>query len=368
MSRQAQRRREVTPGPRVRPRAPAGPLTGKVGWLSLLGACLAAAVFAATDPLATLKAFSDFPAVDVRRLHAGDILGEPGSLMSLPQGISAQTCFTVPVTAEEAARRLLVWDPSAHEALKALAFHAVNEPCQAADFQSLNLKSSRRSFLWLLDKTLATTAGQSELNLTRDEARQLADCAKGNPDPQAIGGCWAKLLQERATAFQRRGFAGVSPYEATGETVSPAAQLRAMLGEQPTVANEFAPLLQQCGVLGDVGIATLKPLHYWGLYEANHRATFVLGVVYLLPLGDHYQLLDAQYYVSGTYYTFVTLYEVWPTRVGEKPEALVWRGDFIAAPTLAFTKGFDRLAYGAIMVQEVKKAIRTFQDDVKVRH
>jgi hypothetical protein len=336
--------------------------------LSFLGACLSVATFAATDPLERLKSFSEFPAVDLRRLHAGDILGEPGSLMNFPQGISAQTCFAVPVTAEEAAKRLLVWDPSAHETLKAIAFHPVSEPCQAVDFQNLNLRSNKRSFLWLLDKTRATTAGESELNLTRDEARQLADCAKENPDPQAISGCWAKLLLERVTEFQRRGFSGVPPYEATGETVSPAAQLRAMLREQPTVAGEFAPLLEKCGVLGDEEAATLKPFHYWGLYEANHHATFVLGVVYLLPLGDHYQLLDAQYYVSGTYYTFVTLYEIWPTRVGEKSEALVWRGDFIAAPTLAFTKGFDRLAYGAIMVQEVKKAIRSFQDDVKVKN
>jgi hypothetical protein len=87
--------------------------------------------------------------------------------------------------------------------------------------------------------------------------------------------------------------------------------------------------------------------------------------VYLLPLGEHYQLLDAQYFVSGTYYTFVTLYEVWPSRIGDKQAAVVWRGDFIAAPTLAFTRGFERLAYGSIMLQEVKKAIRSFQDAVK---
>jgi hypothetical protein len=332
---------------------------------SFFGACVSVAAFAGTDPLESLKTFSEFPSVDLRGLHEGNILGEPGSLMNFPQGISAQTCFAVPVTAAEAARRLQVWDPSLHAKLKAIEFHTVSEPCEPADFKSLSLQSSQRSFRWLLDETFATTAGKSELNLTRDEARQLADCAKSNPDQQAVGACWAKLLLERATAFQRRGFAGVPPYEATGETISPAAQLRAMLREQPAVAREFAPLLRQCGVLGDEETATLKPFHYWGLYEANHHATFNLGVVYLLPLGDRYQLLDAQYYVSGTYYTFVTLYEIWPTRVGERPAALVWRGDFIAAPTLAFARGFDRLAYGSIMLQELKKAIRAFQDDVK---
>jgi len=337
-----------------------------VRW-SMLSAALSVPACAATDPLEQLKGFSEFPAVDVRRLQAGDILGEPGSLMSLPQGISVQTCFAVPLSAAEAAQRLLVWDPSPHASLKALAFHPVSEPSQAADFQNLTLKSDKRSVSWLLDKTHTTTADGSELNLTRTEARQLAECAKASPDPQGSGDCWAKLLLARATAFQSRGFAGVPPYEATGETVAPATQILAMLREQPTVSREFAELLRQCGVFGTDGGTKLKAFHYWGLYEANRRATFCLGVVYLLPLGDHYQLLDVQYYVSGTYYAFVTLYEIWPIRNGEKSEALIWRGDFIAAPTLAFAKGFDRLAYGSIMVQEVKKAIRAFQADVKVK-
>jgi len=85
---------------------------------------------------------------------------------------------------------------------------------------------------------------------------------------------------------------------------------------------------------------------------------------YLLPVGDHHQLLDVQYYVSGVYYACVTLYEVWPIREGARLGSLVWRGDFFAAPTLAFTKGTDRLAYGAIMLQELKKAVRCFQKNV----
>jgi hypothetical protein len=130
------------------------------------------------------------------------------------------------------------------------------------------------------------------------------------------------------------------------------------------VALEFEPLLRQSGVLGDARAATLKAFYYWGVYEANHRGTLTLGVVYLLPLGDRYQLLDSQYYVSGTYYTSVTLYEVWPSQVGDKPGALVWRGDFFAAPALSYARGFERLAYGTIMLAELKKTIRCFQDDI----
>jgi len=78
-------------------------------------------------------------------------------------------------------------------------------------------------------------------------------------------------------------------------------------------------------------------------------------------------VMDEEYYVCGNYYTSVTLYEVWPIQVGQRTGALVWRGDFFAAPTLSFTKGTERIAYGAIMLQEIKKEIRSFQEDVKAK-
>jgi hypothetical protein len=86
-----------------------------------------------------------------------------------------------------------------------------------------------------------------------------------------------------------------------------------------------------------------------------------------LAVGDHHQLLDAQYYVSGTYYACVTLYEVWPIRDGGRSGSVVWRGDYFAAPSLAVTKGTERLAYGAIMLQELKKAVRCFQKDATAK-
>jgi hypothetical protein len=260
---------------------------------------------------------------------------------------------------------LQVWDPLPHEALKVFAYQAMRGPCEVADFQSLSLKSNQGAIRWLLDKTLATTADKSDLNLTHAEAQQLANCANSNPDPQDIGVCWGELLHERAAAFQREGFDGLLPYEVTGATVSPAAQLREMLREQPAVARQFATLLRQSGLLGDQWAESLTPTLYWTLFEANHRATLSLGAIYLLPQGDHYQLLDVQYYVSGKYYAAATLCEIWPIRVGEKSGALVWRGDFVAAPTLAFTKGADRIVYGAILLQEIKKVVRCFQDDAR---
>ena len=334
----------------------------------LLGGLLAAAMVAkASDPLEDVKSFSDFPATDLRRVLDGDVLGTRGSLMNFPNGLSAQTCFVTTKAPAETARRLLLWDPLPHEALNVFAYQAVHAPCAAEDFQTLSLKSGQGPIRWLLDKTLATTAGKSDLNLTHAEAQQLAADVIGNPDSQGVSASWAKLLRERAVAFQRQGFDGLPPYEVNGATISPATQLREMFLSQPAMVHQFETLLQQSGLLGDQRSGLLTPTLYWTLFTANHHATLSLGAIYWLPEGNHYQVLDVQYYVSSKYYAAATLSEIWPIRVGEKVGALVWRGDFVAAPTLTMARGIDRIVYGAILLQEVKKVVRCFQDDLRVK-
>lgn len=333
----------------------------------LLRDFLSPTAIAQADPLASLRTFSDLGPIDLRKLHEGEILGPPGSPMRYPNGFQTETCFAVPVAPEEVARRLQIWDPSLHPTLKTIAFYRVSDPCSAADFDRLNFIPGNQPLRWLLKRSLATTAQKSDLHLSRAEAQRLGACVKEKPTPEAVAACWTKLLLERARLFQRDGFAGVVPYELCGDTVSPFDCLRAMLRERPAVALEFRSLLCQSRLLGEPspGSVVPKAFHYWGVYEANAHGTLTLGVVYLLPLADRYQLLDAQYYVSGTYFTSVTLYEVWPCQVGDKTGALVWRGDFFAAPNLPYTKGIERLAYGVVVLQELKKNIRCFQDDIR---
>lgn len=329
------------------------------GWIvctSLLFPAVAAA-----DPLQKLGSFSAFSSVDIKRLEAGEILGEPGSQMDFPNGISTETCFVVPIPADEAAKRLQMWDPSLHGTLKTLEFHPIAKSCTDADFQSLRLNPGNRPHRWLLDKSLATTAAKSELHLSREECQRLANLANTKPSAESINAYWSRVLLERTKQFQQTGFAGLPSYEVTSQRVSPQAHLRTLMSEREAIAREFALLLQQCGMFGTDGKATLDPYHYWALYEANHHATLTLGAVYLRPEADRFQLLDVQYYVNGTYYTFATLYEVWPIQLGQKSGALIWRGDFFSAPKLAYTRGVERLAYAAVMLQELKTSIRYFQ-------
>jgi hypothetical protein len=319
------------------------------------------------DPVQAIKSFSDFQQIDLNRVLNGEILSERDAPMNFPNGISAQTCYAMALPAADAAKHLQLWNPAPYAELKVFAFHEVHVPPQSSDFQSLDFHASQSPVRWLLGKTMATTPTKSDLNLTRDEAKQLSDCVPKKADPAKVSECWANLLTARAIAFQQKGLAGTMPYEVAGEAVSPSEQMRSMLLEQLTVSHEFLPLLKAIGLLGKDTRPSLTPIYYWTLFDADYHGTISLGAVYLLPVGDRFQILDMEYYVNANYYTSATLYEVWPVDNQGKPAALVWRGDFFAAPTLRFTKGTDRIAYGALMLQDIKKEIRAMQAGAKAR-
>jgi hypothetical protein len=351
-------------------------MTGKAmtrrlaGLLLALGAgCLlsVAATTESSDPVETIKSYSDFTAIDLGRVLNGDILSERGSLMNFPNGISAQTLYAMALPADEAATHLQLWDPTPYSELKVFAFHSLHTPVELADFQSLDFRIHQKPVGWLLDRTIATTPARSELNLSRDEGSQLVGCLSKQADPQKVSDCWGKLLLARATAFQQKGLAGTTPYELAGESVSPSDQLRSMLLEQISISHEFLPLLKGIGLLGKDAMPSLTPFYYWTLFDADYHGTISLGAVYMMPVGNHFQLIDIEYYVNANYYTSATLYEVWPVQAQGKSEALVWRGDFFAAPTLRFTKGTERIAYGALMLQDIKKEIHCMQVEAKTK-
>ena len=339
----------------------------KISTCLVIGLCLAAAIAPSTsgsDSLANLKQFSDFSQFDVKSLARGETLSQRGPLMSTPYGIRAQFLFFVPASPEEVAGRLQSWDPSCHEDLKVYAFHGL-KASGTGGIKGLNLDPAQRPVKWLLDKTQATTASRSDLNLSRHEAQELAACTGKDPRPGAVSSCWAGLLAARVDAFRRYGLSGVPPYEVGEELFSPAAQLPPMLLEDARISREFAPILRRAGIVnGAVNGSPLAPRLFWSLFEADRHATLNLGAVYLLAINDHYQLLSVEYYVSGTYYTAATLYEIWPVKAGGITGSLVWRGDFYAAPVLRVTKGIERIAYGAIMIQEIKKEISCLRKDL----
>jgi hypothetical protein len=343
-------------------------------WLLILlmvGLCCALNITApaeGVDSLAGLKQFGDFPRIDIKRLLEGEILSQRGPLMKFPNGISSQLVFAVPASPAETVKRLQNWDAKRCPSLKVYASQNLNDPSLFKDFSSLYryLDPALRPVKWFLDQTRETTANSSVLNLTQIEAAGLAGCIGKDSSPQTIGLCWANLLQARASSFQRSGFASTLPYDFDVSPVNPAAHLRLMLQEQAGISREFAPLLQRAGLVGDAtGSVPLRPSYYWRLFQADHRATLSLGATYDLEVGDRFQRLEVEYYVSGTYFTSATLYEVWPIREGGKTGSLVWCDVLCSAPALRFASGIERLASGVILVLEFKKMVHCFQDTFK---
>ena len=342
-------------------------------WSIVLVACLGYVVSTgapadASDPLAGLKVFGDFPRFDIGKLLDGEILSQRGPLMKFPNGITSQLVFAVPTSPAETVKRLQTWDSKRCPALKVYESHELHDPCEPGDFAGLykNLDPGLRPVKWFLDQTKATTASHSGLNLTQIEAVRLARCVAKDASPQALASCWADLLFARASNFQRDGFASMLGYDFDLEPVTPASHLRAMLQEQAGISREFAPILQRAGLLsGPAGIAPLRPSYFWRLFQADHHATLSLGAAYDLAVGDHYQRLEVEYYVSGTYYTSATLYEIWPISEGGRTGSLVWCDVLCSAPTLRFASGIERLASGVILILEFKKMVHCFQDSLK---
>ena len=72
-------------------------------------------------------------------------------------------------------------------------------------------------------------------------------------------------------------------------------------------------------------------------------------------------MADFEYFSTSGYYVSLVLYDIWPVENG----TVVHRVDLLSAPSLAFTKGIERIAYGKIMLKELKKAIQAFQEDMR---
>jgi hypothetical protein len=315
------------------------------------------------DVATSLKRFSDVQKINIRHLLGGEILAERGATTNYSSGISAQFCFAVPASPEETARRLQGGDASGPEGPNVYAHCVLHTPSTPGDFSKLYLDPKQGPTKWLLDKTIRLGNGSSELNLSRTDASELAACVKKSPDPKVVSACWAAILSERAAAFQLKGFNGVLPYD-SAESVqyNQIDQLRIMLREHPKVIDELSPVLVGAGLIhGGSDVPRLTPSHYWSLFDANHRAVVNLGAIYRSAVNDHYQVLDVEYYVSDSYYAAATLYEIWPIRDAGKTGSLVWRGDFYVAPMLKYMKGMERIAYGVIMIQEIKREINRFQ-------
>jgi hypothetical protein len=345
--------------------------TYKMRIISLFGLCglLALSTARANSPAEEIKSFSEISEVNPNALAGGAIQSQRGATMQFQDGISTEMCYVVLAPADKTAQNLQNWDPSGHPDLGVFQHHDIHFPAREEDFSSLNLAMDKRPIRMMRDETFAVGPDKADFNLSHAEGQALKEILRGggtvkSHSAEAASAGWKKTLLQRALDFQTGGIARSSPYEMNGLNVKPAGQFHSMLQEQERITDEFKPILQETTLLGSGGVPASSGRFYWDLFDADSSGTISLGVAYVKHVGDKYQIADFEYYVSGSYYVSLTLYEIWPVTINGKAASLIWRGDFFSAPSVSSAHGVERMAYGMIMIQETKKAIHDFQQDM----
>ena len=315
--------------------------------LSLAGYCQAA------DSAADLRLFSRFEDVIPEKLADGTILAQRGQTMSFRRGISVQTCFVVlNRDPQQTAKAFQNWDPSPHPETGVLIHRNLNHPPVPGDFQELNLNPRNPAIRWLTEKT-TNSPGDLQLSSTEmDQARKIKTAA---PDKNAqVSAFWKNVLLGRAVRFFEKGYGGADSYRAGEELINPRSEMLNLLKEESSIRKRFHPILSETLDLGDGQTSPLDTVFYWEILDVTGQAILNLGVIYLAETAGGIQILDTQYYCSGTYHVSVILYQLWPVSIAGKPATLVWRGDFLSSASLGRTKGIERMAYGSAMLQEIK--------------
>ncbi|MDD2707900.1 MAG: hypothetical protein PHV34_07795 [Verrucomicrobiae bacterium] len=311
-----------------------------------------------------LQSFTDFKAGDLKKLSGEDILIRRGGLMLFPRGLSSQSCFFVPASAKNTAKAIQMWDPTLHESLGVYLHKTIQSPPRESDFDSLDLNIAKSPVRWLVDKTLAVKADRFKFQISRAEAARIAEATQGRaPGAEAAGQAWKKILMSRAAGFQQNGLSKAPLYEMSDPPIKTTIEIQSLLKEEPRIAERFSRFLAEARLIG-AGRAPRSRIaiqYYWELFEAEDHAALCLGASHLKAVGDHYQVIDCGYYVSNAYYTSLVLFEVWPVEGG----SLVWRADLLSSSSVAAAKGIERMAFSMVMIQEIKKAIRFFQRDMR---
>jgi hypothetical protein len=305
---------------------------------------------AGADPLADLAKYSVFSQVDLSSLSSGNVLALRGPTLGFPRDLTVQAVYLVHATVPAALQLHQQWDAGKHPELKVYVHHDFSTHPTLADFsQSIPGNGAVRKLTDATEKLPAI----DDLQLSKGEAATF----KSSGGVQAF---WSQLLFHRATAFLQHGLSGQPPYDSSAGSVRVADEVSRLLSEQPKVRAAFAPIISHSPLGGGVG----PVLPYWELFDVEGQANFSLGAATSIQSGPTAQMVDFQYYASGGYYTYITLYQMWPVTVDGKPATLVWRVDSISSLALSDLRPFERMGSGAAMTKDIQRIVNFFKKDV----
>ena len=299
----------------------------------------------AADPAGAFQPWSAVEKFDVEKLARGKIATECNGSMSFARGISAQAVFVVAAPPEIALRALLTSDPTKRaeqETWQRPIFHNESE----AGFAKIKLDPKIPAVRRLLE----TMRKRGDLHLSREEIALLPK-SDGIEDAQHF---WTNVLTRRWTQWTQRG-----ELRAT-DSLDARADIASLLKDEPKLAQHFAALLAP---FTQAGAPPAPALHYWDLSNVNHTAAASLGTIYTRAADGRQQVLDVSYYASSGYLASITLYEMLPITLDGRPATLVWEGCLVSAPALAGGLGVKKAVGSRLMVGDLEKSVRFFQED-----
>ena len=299
----------------------------------------------AADPAGAFHPWSAVEKFDVEKLARGKIATECNGSMSFARGISAQAVFVVAAAPEIALRALLTSDPTKRaeqETWQRPIFHHETE----AGFAKIKLDPKIPAVRRLLE----TMRKRGDLHLSREEIALLPK-NDGIEDAQRF---WANVMTRRWTQWTERG-----DIRAT-DSFDVRADIASLLKDEPKLAQHFAALLTP---FTQAGAPPAPAQHYWDLSNVNHTAAVCLGTIYTRAAEGRQQVLDVSYYASSGYLASITLYEMLPITLDGQARSLVWEGCLVSAPALAGGLGVKKAVGSRLMVGDLEKSVRFFQQD-----
>jgi hypothetical protein len=245
--------------------------------------------------------------------------------------------------------------------LKINGHHGVNRPASEKDFATFTLAGACNSILGFGGSSMAQLE-LKHLNLSRKEIDTLQSFRE--KDPEALTSAWRQVLARRALSYQEGGLLAAAPYETMDPPFKIQPALVLLLKDTPKVLSSFQDLIGVAMTGNNLPHAD-PPVFYWEGSQLQGDQTVTLGSLFSAPHPAGHQVLECTYYVSGSYFTSLILYQLHPVTVNGSQQTLVWRGDYVISRSLNFLKGIERVAAENIMLLEIKKSVGAFLDECR---
>lgn len=305
---------------------------------------------------AAASAFGALDARQLARLDQGDVLIAANTSMKFARGISMQVCYVLPIPPEAAVRLLQTANPVEHPEQDVYEYRAFHDETGAA-FETLRLDAK----IDAVRRLRAAMGKPAELQLAKNEAVGAVEAARA---AAALRLFWTRVLQTRWAALIKGGVAALPACESGGETFSVAQEWKSLLLEEPKIAARFSDLLNNAANPKAPGAA---PVFYWSVSKVDRLAAVDFGAIFARKADDHWQVLDADFYVSNGYLSSLAGYEMWPVAIGGIAKTLVWQTDLVSAPGLAGGFGLKRKLASVLMQNDLKSTVRALREDASRR-